>query len=332
MTKSIESMFESIKESLKFQKGSASFKEFLRLEATNTYAVRFIPNIEDGKKTFFPYFHHGWTSLSTGQYVDSICPSTWGDRCVICEERFKLYRQKTEEAKALAKNLFRLEKRLANVYVITDPVTPENEGTIKILRFGKRIYEKIIFATEGDDAAIYGRRIVDLSPNGCNFRIRVESNQEGKRQFTNYSNSQFMPPSEIPGMTPEKIEQTYKGIYNLEDFIEVKEQEQMQKMIDLHLYCKGGKGERVQDAEKKKIKIEEDNLNYSTTPTPVPTTPAPVSVAQAAPTPVPANVPAPTPAPAPASTTQTSVAQAPSAPQSNESDKIKNLLADLDKI
>ena len=196
MSNDIKSMFESIKESLAVQNQDAvSFRNYLKMEVGKTYLVRVVPNIEDPKATFFHYKHHGFTSLSTGQYVDATCPREFGDRCSVCEERFKLYKTKTEDDRQLAYNIRPHEKHLVNVYVVSDPTNPDNEGSVKILRFGKRIYDKILAATEGDDADEFGHRVYDLTENGCNFKIKVESTSEGNRKFTNYNNSRFTAPS-----------------------------------------------------------------------------------------------------------------------------------------
>jgi hypothetical protein len=234
----IKSMFESIKESLHVEKpASSGFRNFLRMEVGKTYLVRFVPNMGDPKSTFFHYKHHGFTSNATGQYVDATCPREFGDRCPICEARFKLYKTKDEADRNLAYMIRPHEKHLANIYVVNDPTNPENEGTVKILRFGKRIYDKIFDATEGDDVDEFGHRVYDLSENGCNFKIKVESSSEGNRKFTNYNNSRFTAPGAIPNMTPEKIKEVYDNIFDLTKILEMKSEEEMVDILNQHVFC-----------------------------------------------------------------------------------------------
>lgn len=238
----VKSMFESIKASLNVEKPSgSSFRNYLKMEVGKTYLVRFIPNITDPKATFFHYSHHGFTSLSTGQYVDATCPRSFGERCTVCEARFKLYKTKVETDRNLAYAIRAHEKHLVNVYVINDPTTPENEGTVKILRFGKRIYDKILAATEGDDADEFGPRVYDLTENGCNFKIKVESSSEGNRKFTNYNNSRFTAPCAVPNMTPEKIKETYENILDLSKVLEMKSESELNAILKEHIFCEGGK-------------------------------------------------------------------------------------------
>lgn len=240
MSVDIKSMFDSIKESLNNTKqngsGNSAFRNLMKLEIGNTYLVRFIPNVVEPKNTFFHYFHHGWTSLSTGQYVDGLCLRTFGERCPICEARFKLYKTKTEEDRKLAYEIRQLEKHLVNVYAISDPTTPDNEGKVKILRFGKRIDDKVKAATDGDDAIEFGPKIFDLSENGCNFKIKVDTSSEGNRKFANYNNSRFTAPSAIPAMTAARIKEVHESVFDLTKQVEMKTAEELEQMLKDHFY------------------------------------------------------------------------------------------------
>lgn len=254
----IKSMFDSIKESLNNDKPSSnnSFRNYLKMEAGKTYLVRLIPNIADPKSTFFHYAHHGFTSLSTGQYIDAVCPRSFGERCPICELRFKLYKTKKEEDKNLAYLIRTFDKHLVNVFVVNDPTTPDNEGGVKMLRFGKRVYDKILSATEGDDADEFGSKVYDLSENGCNFKIKVETSSENNRKFTNYNNSRFTAPCAIPNMTPEKIKETYENIFDLTKILEMKSEEDLNQIIKAHILCEGGKAPESTVKETAKAKTE----------------------------------------------------------------------------
>ena len=238
----IKSMFESIKESLNAKESSNNnaFRNFLKMEAGKSYLVRFIPNVGDPKSTFFHYAHHGFTSLSTGQYVDATCPRSFGERCPICEVRFKLYKTKKEDDRNLAYMIRSHDKHMVNVYVVNDPTNAENEGTVKILRFGKRIHDKILDATEGDDASEFGPRVYDLTENGCNFKIKVETAQDGTRKFTNYNNSRFTAPCAIPNMDTDKIKEVYDSIFDLTKILEMKSEDELNDILKNHVFCEGG--------------------------------------------------------------------------------------------
>ncbi len=236
------SMFDKIRESLKNEKkgGNSSFRDIMKFEQGKTYLIRIIPNLKNPELTFFHYYSHGWNSLSTGQYVSALCPFTYGESCPIDAERYKIWRNGTEDEKETAKNLKRKENWLMNVYVISDPSNPENEGKVKMVRYGKQLHQIIDSAINGDDADEFGAKIFDLSENGCTLRVKVESNSEGKRSWATYVASRFLSPSAIPGMTEEKMDEVYNSVFDLEKLEDRKSTEQLQELIDVHYYVKIG--------------------------------------------------------------------------------------------
>ena len=169
------SMFASIKDALaKPAQGSSTTSNIMRLKTGNTYVLRLVPNAKEPSKTFFHYYSHGWVSEATGQFQSAISPQTWGERDPIAEARYKISRTGTEEEKESARALNRKENWLINVYVAKDPDNPENEGKVKILRFGRQLHKIIMEAIEGEDADEFGAKIFDFSKNGCNLKIKVE--------------------------------------------------------------------------------------------------------------------------------------------------------------
>ena len=262
-------MFESIKtalENAKSKSGGARYKEILKLDAPATYVVRFIPNVKAPKETFLHYYHHGWNSISTGQYVNVTSPSTWGDRCPVSELFFKILRDGTEEEKARAKsNISRKENWLVNVYIVNDPKNPENNGTIKVLRYGRQLNKIIEAAIGGDDAEELGARIFDLSPNGCNLRIKAElvSDKPGAPKYPTYTASKFLTSSAIEGLDEEKISEIYENIHDLNELVEHKTTDEISTFIETHYY--GNKTEESTNNQTAvSIDKEEDDIRYDT--------------------------------------------------------------------
>jgi hypothetical protein len=236
MIKFNPSMFDSIKESLLKKSTSSSFQDFLKLEIGKTYLVRLLPNVENLDRSFYHYFNHIWKSLSTNELVSVLCPSTYGERCPIDEYRFKVYRSGTDSEKEQSKLLRRNENWLVNVYVISDPTNPENEGKVKTLRYGKQLNKIIRDALDGDDAEHFGSKVYDLTSAGCTFRIKVEENEGG---YASYTSSRFLPASAVPGLdTEEKINAIYDGVKDLDSVFEHKTYDQIQQLIDVHYFGK----------------------------------------------------------------------------------------------
>ena len=227
-------MFASIKDSLaKPTQSSSSTSNILRLKTGNTYTVRLVPYTSEPSKTFFHYFSHGWVSEATGQFQSSISPQTWGERDPIAEARFRIMRSGSEEEKEKAKALTRREQWLINVYVIKDPDNPENEGKVKILRFGKQLHKIIMEAIEGDDAEEFGEKIFSY-PSGCNLRIKVEE-QGG---YPSYVTSRFASPSEISGVTEDSVGKLYEQAFELDKVYPVKSYDELVTMLNEHYYGK----------------------------------------------------------------------------------------------
>lgn len=236
MSKFTSSMFETLKESLtkKGESGSNLYKNILKTEPGNTYVVRLVPNMQDAKKTFFHHIQHGWTSFATGQYVSALSPSTWGEVDPIGQTRYKLiYKSNNDADKVKGSEIKRSEKWLANVYVVEDPVNKSNNGTVKILRFGKQLHKIIMDAMSGEESEEFGDRIFDLSERGCNLKIKVEKQGD----FPFYGSSRFTAPKELADMDSKSQEKVYESVFDLEAVYTKKSQEELLKMLQEHFFC-----------------------------------------------------------------------------------------------
>jgi hypothetical protein len=226
-------LFESIKTEMTKDGGNSNRSQFLRTEVGNTYTVRLLPNIKDPSKTFFHYYTHGWTSFATGQYINQISPQTWGERDPIGETRYRITKTGTEEEKEKAKSILRRENWLVNVYVINDPVNPDNNGTIKLLRFGRQLHKVVMEAMQGDDADELGPRIFDLSKNGVDFRIKVEKQGD----FPTYVSSKFGMPKAVEGVDTKKAKELYEAMTDLEAVFTVKSYDELKELLNEHFFC-----------------------------------------------------------------------------------------------
>ncbi len=228
-------MFQSIKAALtksEEKNTGGLFNEILKTPAGHTYTVRLLPFAKDPSKTFFHYFVHGWTSFSTGQYVQAVSPQTFNERDPISEERFKILRTGTEEEKEKMQAVRRSEKWLVNVYVVEDPSNPENNGTVKMLRYGKQLQKIIMEAIEGEDAEEFGARIFDLGSEGVNFKVKVE--QQG--DYPTYVSSRFTSSGKL-SLSQEQQDKIYNSVYNLEEVFTIKSYDELKEMIDEHIYA-----------------------------------------------------------------------------------------------
>ena len=233
-----KSMFEAIKQSLSTEKGqggSGLYKEILKFTPGNTYQVRLVPNPNSPKETIFHYYNHAWTSNSTGKFITALCPTTFGESCPIDAYYLKTYRTGTESEKSSAAVLSRKEGWMVNVYVVSDPSNPENEGKVKILRYGKELAKIIQSAIEGDDAEEFGvEKVFDIA-NGSTLRIKCESrtgNRGGKTQYVTYSSSKFLSPSPVEV----NLDEVYTGVHDLKSVNKQTSPAEMQRLLDEHFF------------------------------------------------------------------------------------------------
>jgi hypothetical protein len=228
------SMFQSIKDALnKPEASNGAYNEIMKTSPGNTYTVRLLPAANDPKNTFFEYITHGWESFATGQYVQAMSPQTFGERDPIAEERFRILRTGSEDDKEKVKAIKKIVKYLVNVYVVEDPSNPENNGKVKILRYGKQLQKIILDAISGDDADEFGPRIFDLGSEGVNFKIKCESQGD----FPTYVSSRFTSSPKLKLSDDEKDE-IYKNTYDLTKVFSVKSYDELKQMFNEHYLCK----------------------------------------------------------------------------------------------
>lgn len=230
------SMFESIKEALanseKSSGGNSLYREILKFKAGNTYVLRLLPNINSLKDSFYHYYVHGWNSFSTGEYVSAVSLQTIGQTDPIAIERFRIKKTGTEEEKAKAEQVKWQEQWFVNVYVVDDPVTPENNGTVKVMRFGKKLNKLVMSAISGDDSDEFGPRVFDLSANGCNLKLRAEKQGE----YVSYDSSRFTSPTDL-GLSEERQKEIYNSIHELAAINPLKSEDEIIQIWKKHFVC-----------------------------------------------------------------------------------------------
>lgn len=231
-------MFDKIKDALNKPKdaSSSSFANVMKFPAGHTYTLRLLPNLEDPDKTFFAHYVHGWKSEATGQFISTLSLQTFGEPDPITATFWKLIKSENPEEKALGKKIQRKEQWFFNVYVVEDPANPENNGTVKILKVGPQLKEKIDDALVGDSAEEFGARIFDLGPDGANLKIKAEEQGE----FVTFKNSRFANVPKI-NLSDDEIEAIYASVHDLTQVYPVKTYDELQDILNTHVYCNESK-------------------------------------------------------------------------------------------
>ena len=228
-------MFESIRDALtkNDNKIGERLKDFLRPEVGNTYVVRLLPNITDPSKTFFHYYNFGWKSFLDGKNINVTSLQTWEQPDPIAEERYRVYNVGTEAEKAKIKAIRRSENWMVNVFVVSDSKSPENNGKVKVLRFGKQLGKIIFDAIEGEGAEDFGPRVFDMGADGCSLMIKVEKQGD----YPTYVSSKFKMPKALEDMPPEKIENVYKSTLDLTTYVVSKSYDELVRLLNDTYHC-----------------------------------------------------------------------------------------------
>jgi len=115
-----------------------------RDKAGNGYAViRFLPGIDDAGTPWTRYWDHGFKG-PTGQWYIERSLTSIGQQDPLSELNSQMWNNGIESDKAIVRSRKRQLKYVANVLIVSDPSAPENEGQVKLYRFGKKIFDKIM--------------------------------------------------------------------------------------------------------------------------------------------------------------------------------------------
>ena len=180
--------------------------------------IRFLPAAGADGEDGLPWvrlFDHGFQGPG-GWYIDK-CLTTLNEKCPVCEHNNTLWNSGVEANKDVARKQKRRLSYYANIYVISDPSNPENEGTVRLFKFGKKIFDKITEAMNPEFADETPLNPFDFW-DGANFKLKIR-NVEGYR---NYDKSEFADKSALLDGDDAKLEKIYSQQYSLKEMTDRK--------------------------------------------------------------------------------------------------------------
>ena len=180
--------------------------------------IRFLPAPAVDGDDALPWvkmFSHGFQGPG-GWLIDN-CLTTKNQQCPVCEHNSGLWNSGIEANKEIVRKQKRKLNYIANVYIVSDPKHPENEGQIKLFRFGKKIFDKISEAMNPQFADEQAINPFDLW-GGANFKLKIRK-VEG---YQNYDKSEFESPSALLN-DDEELEKVWKSEHALSELVADKE-------------------------------------------------------------------------------------------------------------
>lgn len=181
--------------------------------------IRFLPcpAVDGGEDLpWVRFFDHSFKGPDGKWYIENSL-TTLNQKDPVSEHNSKLWNSTTDD-NSWQRKLARARKRrlryVSNIYVISDPKHPENEGKVFLFRYGKKIFDKISFLMNPEFEDQVATNPFDFW-KGANFKLRIRTVDE----YPNYDQSVFDPSSPLLG-DDDAMEEIWKKEYSLKEFID----------------------------------------------------------------------------------------------------------------
>jgi hypothetical protein len=178
----------------------------------NGYAVfRFLPAIEGEDMPWQRVWNHAFQGPGGQWYIENSL-TTLSKKDPVSEENTRLWNTGIESDKDIARKRKRKLSYFSNIYLISDPRHPENEGKVFLYKFGKKIFDKI---TEAMNPQFEDEKACNPFDfwEGANFKLKIRK-VDG---FWNYDKSEFEPISKLKS-TDKEIDTVWKSQHALKPF------------------------------------------------------------------------------------------------------------------
>ena len=192
------------------------WKPVMDKSGVGSAVIRFLPAPEGSELPWAQVWSHAFQGPG-GWLIDN-CLTTIGGQCPVCEKNRVLWNSGSDADKEEARKQKRKLSYYANIYVVKDPANPQNEGKVFLYKFGKKIFDKIMGAMQpefDDDEPINPFDFWE----GANFKLKLKK----VAGYWNYDSSEFARPSALLEGDDDALETLYKGLYDLQAFVDPKE-------------------------------------------------------------------------------------------------------------
>jgi hypothetical protein len=192
---------------------------FWKLEADKagnaTAVIRFLPRVEGDELPWVKIFSHGFQGPTGKWYIENSL-TTLNQNDPVGELNSQLWNSGSEANKEIARKQKRRLHFVANVLIVSDPKHPENEGQVRLFKFGKKIFDKIMNKAKPTFEDEKPVNVFDLW-EGANFKLRMRK-VEG---YPNYDESVFAEPTPV-APSDEAILAVVNRQYKLAEFVDPK--------------------------------------------------------------------------------------------------------------
>ena len=160
------------------------WKAELDKTSVGSAVIRFLPAPEGEELPWVKVYSHAFQGPG-GWYIENSLTTT-GGKDPVSDYNRTLWNSGNDADKDTVRKQKRKLSYYSNIYVVRDPLHPENEGKVFLFKYGKKIFDKILEAMqpEFDDET-------PINPfdfwQGANFKLKIVK----KDGFWNYDKSEF---------------------------------------------------------------------------------------------------------------------------------------------
>ena len=183
----------------------------------NGYAeFRFLPAPEGEDLPWVRYWDHGFKG-PTGQWYIEKSLTSIGQQDPVGELNSTLWNSGHDEDKETARRQKRRLHYVSNIYIVSDPGNPDNNGKVFLYQYGKKIFDKIMDVMQPAFQDETPMNPFDFWEGG-NFKLKIRQ-VEGYR---NYDKSEFGDKVALMEGNDEKLEAVWQQEYSLKEFLDAK--------------------------------------------------------------------------------------------------------------
>ena len=178
----------------------------------NGYAViRFLPAPVGEDVPWAKVWSHAFQGPG-GWYIENSL-TTLNKKDPVGELNRELWNSGSDRDKEVARKQKRKLSYYSNIYVVKDPVHPENEGKVFLYKYGKKIHDKVVEAMQPAFADEKPINPFDFW-TGADFKLKIRK-VDG---YWNYDKSEFADPSTLGSFDDDQLETIYNKTASLVAF------------------------------------------------------------------------------------------------------------------
>ena len=253
LKKNSKGSLEDLQKKLEATNSTESYKDdrFWRPEldkSGNGYAeIRFLPAPEGEDLPWAKVYSHAFKGPG-GWYIENSL-TTKGQKDPVSEMNSRLWNSGMDSDKDIARERRRKLNYISNVYVISDPANPQNEGKVFLFKYGKKIFDKINEAMTPefqDEEAVNPFNFW----TGASFKLKIRK----VAGFVNYDKSHFDSSCAL-NESDEELERIWKSEYSLTDLVADDKFKTYEELTDRLNQVLGG-DERARSAETETVESQ----------------------------------------------------------------------------